>query len=124
MKTCPRLVSLGPVPFPLTKASVLAVSWGHNGIRDWHFMEALDHGPLEAAAVSVRCSTTYVTLLPPPGVPWVWRGTHAEDWYLPLCPHQVLWGPRKPWGLTHTLTPSAACDSGPGCPGLGRADLI
>lgn len=61
VKICPRLVSLKPwamfrVPFPLTKAPVLTVSRENNVIRDWHFMEALDHVPLEAAAVNVLCS--------------------------------------------------------------------
>lgn len=52
--------------------------------------------------------------------PWVPIGkAHAEGCYLPLCPHQVLWGPRKLWGLTHTLTPSAAYNLGPRCPELG-----
>lgn len=60
-----------------------------------------------------RESPVFFILMWPVGVSWVWHGTHAEGWCLPLCPHQVLWGPRKPWGLTHTLTPSAACDSGP-----------
>lgn len=62
VKICPRLVRLKPwarfhVPSPLTKAPVLTVSRENNVIRDWHFMEALDHVPLEAAAVNGLCST-------------------------------------------------------------------
>lgn len=103
------------VPFPLTKAPVLTVSWENNVIRDWHFVEALDHVP--SGSCRRERPVFYilnVTLTSPAmGVPWVCRGTHAECWCLPLCPHQILWGPRKLWGLTHTLTPSAACDLGP-----------
>lgn len=56
---------------------------------------------------------------PTHGHPWVWHGTPAEGCCLPLFPHQGLWGPRKPWGLTHTFTPKSCLWLGPGCPGLG-----
>lgn len=53
----PRLVSLEPCAlFPFTDPCIRPVSWENNVIRNWHLMEALDHVPLEAAALSVLCS--------------------------------------------------------------------
>lgn len=88
-------------------------------------METLDHDPLGAA---FECLVFYILLwfcFPPPvGVLGLWWGSHAEGRYLPLCPHQVLGGPRKPWGLTLTLTPNAACELGPGCSGVAWVALV
>lgn len=88
-------------------------------------MEPLEHDPLGAA---VECLVFYILLwscFPPPvGVLGLWWGSHAEGRYLPVCPHQDLGGPRKPWGLTHTLTPNAACELGPGSSGVALVALV
>ena len=60
----------------------------------------------------------------PHGHLWAWHGTPAEGCCLPLFPHQGLWGPRKPWGLTHTLTPQSCLWLGPRMSWVGLADLI
>ena len=87
-------------------------------------MEALDHVPLEAAAMSVL---SFISLGDPVSS-HLWVSCGYGTAVMPrvgACryAHNRSWGLRKPWGLTHTLTPSVACDSA-GCTGLGQAEPI
>lgn len=116
---------MDPVPFPLAKAVVLAVFWENNVIRDWHFMEALDHVPLEAAAMRALCST----YLCDPVFPLLWVSCGygvALMLRVGACPyaHTSPLGPQEAMGSDSYPYPQCCLSLGPGCPGLGQADLI